>query len=228
MASKAHADLMDRVYGRQQAIYNITRKYFLLGRDAMIERLAPGTGQSVLEIGCGTGRNLIAAARRHPGARLYGIDISSAMLARAARDVSRAGLAPRIRMAAGDAVDFDAEKLFGVAQFDRIFFSYAISMIPEWRQSLEHAASLVAPGGQLMVIDFGQQKTPPGWVRRGLFAFLSRFHVRPRGDLRRSFYRLALASGGKLTFTPRFGGYASELVLTAGPLEPVTRKTQAA
>ncbi len=228
MASKAHADLMDRVYGRQQAIYNLTRKYFLLGRDGLIERLAPGTGESILEIGCGTGRNLIAAARRHPGARLYGIDISSAMLARAASDVGRAGLAPRIRLAAGDAMDFDAEELFGVAQFDRIFISYALSMIPAWRESLEHAASLLAPGGQLVVIDFGQQERLPGWFRRGLFAWLQRFHVRPRGDLKRVFYRLGLASGGKLSFTPHFGGYAWELVLTAARAASPVREAEAA
>jgi S-adenosylmethionine-diacylgycerolhomoserine-N-methlytransferase len=210
-----HADLMDMVYQRQQAIYNVTRKYFLLGRDGLIDRLATATGEGVLEIGCGTGRNLIVAARRHPGARLYGIDISAAMLARASADVHRAGLQTRIRLAAGDAADFDADALFGVSRFDRIFLSYAVSMIPDWQKSLAHAADLLAPGGRLMVLDFGQQERLPGWFRRALRGWLGRFHVSPRADLHSELYRLALERGAKLGFTPRLGGYAWELALTA-------------
>ena len=62
-----HADLMDGIYRHQRHIYDATRKFYLLGRDEMIEGLAVPSGGSVLEIGCGTGRNLIAAARRYPG-----------------------------------------------------------------------------------------------------------------------------------------------------------------
>jgi S-adenosylmethionine-diacylgycerolhomoserine-N-methlytransferase len=60
--SPAADELMDRVYRRQRHIYDLTRKYFLLGRDTLISRLQPPTGGSVIEIGCGTGRNLVAAA----------------------------------------------------------------------------------------------------------------------------------------------------------------------
>ena len=60
---------MDGIYRYQRYIYNASRKYFLLGRDHLIERLRPPDGGTVLEIGCGTGRNLILAARRYPNAR---------------------------------------------------------------------------------------------------------------------------------------------------------------
>ena len=60
MASEAA--LMDRIYRRQRHVYDFTRKYYLLGRDELIERLAPPADSRVLEIGCGTARNLIAAA----------------------------------------------------------------------------------------------------------------------------------------------------------------------
>ena len=96
-----HAALMNRVYRwqRRWGFYDATRKYYLLGRDPLIAGLAPPEGATVLEIGCGTGRNLVLAAQRYPGARFHGIDISTEMLAAAGQAVERAGLAGRVRLA---------------------------------------------------------------------------------------------------------------------------------
>ena len=94
------ATLMDRIYGHQRHIYDATRKFYLLGRDELIAGLRPPDGARILEIGCGTGRNLIATARRYPQARCYGIDISQAMLATARANILRAGLDARIQLAA--------------------------------------------------------------------------------------------------------------------------------
>ncbi len=60
------ANAMDRMYRWQHAIYDLTRKPYLLGRDQMIEALRPKNGERVLEIGCGTGRNLIVALNAGP------------------------------------------------------------------------------------------------------------------------------------------------------------------
>ena len=57
---------MNRMYRWQRHIYDGTRRYYLLGRDRMIAGLQPVAGASVLEIGCGTGRNLVLAARLYP------------------------------------------------------------------------------------------------------------------------------------------------------------------
>ena len=91
--------LMDRMYRRQRHIYDATRKYYLLGRDGAIAALAPLPGETVLEIGCGTGRNLISVARRFPSAAVYGLDVSSAMLATAHAAIDRAGLGGRVMLA---------------------------------------------------------------------------------------------------------------------------------
>ena len=152
-----HGRLMDGTYRWQRHIYDITRKYYLLGRDGLIADLAPPHGGSVLEIGCGTGRNLIAVGKVWPHARLYGVDISQAMLDTAQLSVERVGMARCVRLAQGDAVDFDPMALFGQATFDRVFISYALSMIPQWEAALAQAARCVAPGGRLEVVDFGQQ-----------------------------------------------------------------------
>ena len=64
------AALMDRMYRRQRHIYDLSRKFYLLGRDEGIARLRPASGDKMLEIGCGTGRNLVKLAQAYPEARL--------------------------------------------------------------------------------------------------------------------------------------------------------------
>lgn len=174
---------MDRIYRRQRHFYDLTRKYYLLGRDELIAGLEAGPGTRVLEIGCGTGRNLIVAARRFPQARFTGLDISAEMLATAQRNVARAGLGDRITLVQGDATGFDAAALSGGAGFDRVFLSYTVSMIPDWQRALAMAAAALAPGGRLDLVDFGQQEQLPKAFRRALFAWLDRFDVTPRAWL---------------------------------------------
>jgi S-adenosylmethionine-diacylgycerolhomoserine-N-methlytransferase len=209
MASEAlpARELMDRIYRHQRHIYDATRKYYLLGRDHLIDRLDPPDGGHVLELGCGTGRNLIAAARRYPQARFYGVDISHEMLATARGNVTRAGLDDRILLAQGDATRF-APAILGLDRFERVFFSYSLSMIPPWRRALAHGASLVAPGGRLSLVDFGQQDGLPRWFRVLLLAWLGKFHVSPPADLADAVVRIAIDLGAKSTFAPLYRGYA--------------------
>jgi S-adenosylmethionine-diacylgycerolhomoserine-N-methlytransferase len=205
---------MDAIYRTQRHIYDATRKYFLLGRDRMLEGLKPPRDGSILEIGCGTGRNLILAARLHKSARLFGFDISPAMLETAAGSIARSGLAGRIRIAQADATQFSGEQLFGQAHFDRVFISYALSMIPPWREALAQAFRAVAPGGSLHIVDFGEQSELPGWFRRGLRAWLAKFSVEPRQGLEAELKRLADMTGAHLELRRPYCDYARLAVIT--------------
>lgn len=208
-----HAALMDGVYRWQRHIYDATRKYYLLGRDRMIAGLDVPPGGTVLELGCGTGRNLLLAARRHPDARLFGLDISAAMLETAGATLSRHGLRGRIAIARADATSFDARALFGETSFDRVFVSYALSMIPGWEQAIDAALAALAPTGSLHVVDFGQQERLPGWFAAALRAWLARFHVTPRAGLVAEIVARAEAEGRATVFTPLYGGYAWLIVV---------------
>jgi S-adenosylmethionine-diacylgycerolhomoserine-N-methlytransferase len=182
-ADSRHAALMDGVYRRQRHIYDLTRKYFLLGRDRMIAGLDAGPGTAVLELGCGTGRNIVLAARRHGEARFFGLDISAEMLSTAQASIKREALEGRTMLARGDAGAFDPVALFGRATFDRIFISYALSMIPDWERAIAAALAALAPTGSLHIVDFGQQERLPAWSRRLLRAWLAKFHVEPRAAI---------------------------------------------
>lgn len=204
---------MDRIYRGQRHIYDLTRKYYLLGRDQLIYELDPPAGGTVLELGCGTGRNLVAAARRHPNARLFGIDISNEMLITARQNVAKAGLTDRITLGQGDATAVDTNSLFGHAVFDRVFVSYALSMIPPWRETAAHAISLVKPGGRLAIVDFGEQARLPRWTRTALRGWLAKFSVEPRAELKAELQILAAQHRIDLTWHSLYRDYAHYAVL---------------
>lgn len=201
-----NAARMDAIYSRQRHIYDLTRKYYLLGRDRLIARLDVPQGGSVLEVGCGTGRNLVAVAKRYPTARCFGFDISEEMLTTARANIAKAGLTKRIVLEQGDATAFEAKALFGITKFDRVFFSYTLSMIPDWRAALRRGAA--ATGDVMSLVDFGQQERLPGFFRRGLQGWLAQFDVEPRADLEMSLGELARAAAMTLKFDPLYRGYA--------------------
>jgi S-adenosylmethionine-diacylgycerolhomoserine-N-methlytransferase len=207
---------MDAIYRYQRYIYDATRKYYLLGRDRLIEDLAPPPGGSVLEIACGTGRNLVKAARRYPDARFYGFDISAAMLDTAQGSIVRAGLSDRIHLNVGDASAFSGARLFGIGQFDRVFISYALSMIPPWRAAIQQGLDALAPDGRLYIVDFGDQRELPRWFRSGLRAWLAQFSVEPRADLAAELGKLAAHRKQSLRSQELYRGYAVYAVVTRG------------
>lgn len=210
----SHAELMDGVYRYQRHVYDLTRKYYLLGRDRLIDGLDVPPGGSVLELGCGTGRNLVKAANTFPHAELCGLDISGEMLETAAVAIGRRDLSARVRLAQGDASGFDSEALFGRPGFDRVFISYSLSMIPEWRRTVAAALDAVGDSGSLHIVDFGRQEHLPGWFKSALRAWLAKFHVCPRDSLREVLESECLRVGANLRFQSLYRGYAVHAVLT--------------
>src|SRR3984957_7675980 len=201
------AALMDRMYRRQRHIYDLSRKFFLLGRDEAITRLRPAPGDKVLEIRRGTGRNLVKLAQVYPEARLIGMDVSQEMLATAAASTARAGLASRIALFHADATAFNAWGLVGFPCFERVMISYALSMIPPWRKALAQALDLVAPGGSLEIVDFGDCAGLPRPLKAGLRRWLAAFDISPRDDLARALEELAIERGMSYEIESRLRGY---------------------
>ena len=171
---------MDRMYAFQRHLYDATRRYYLLGRDRLLQGLPVPSGGRVLEIGCGTGRNLAVLSRQRSDIALYGLDISARMLETATHRLKGRG----ISLARGMAEEMDPHVSFGLDErFDAVFFSYALSMIPRWELALEAGWQALKPSGTLAVVDFWGQGGLPAcldWVHK---RWLKLFGVKFRPEL---------------------------------------------
>lgn len=183
LPAKDHAALMDVVYRRQRYVYDLTRKYYLFGRDRLIRELALKPDERLVEVGCGTARNLVRIAQLYPGVELFGLDASQEMLKSAAESLARAGLADRVRLIHGYAENLTPALFDESLPFDRVVFSYSLSMIPDWRGALAAAGDALAGTGKVHVVDFGDLT---GLGRLGascLRGWLALFHVEPRVEI---------------------------------------------
>lgn len=179
-----HALQMDRMYGHQRHIYDVTRRFYLLGRDTLLEELPVKIGDAVLEVGCGTARNLLKLNAMRPGLTLCGLDASAHMLATAEAKLKRAGACGRIKLARKLAEDLDPPQDFSRHHpFDVVYFSYMLSMTPNWKDALETAWAVLRPGGTLAVVDFWDQRGLPRWFAALLTSWLDLFGVQHRPEL---------------------------------------------
>lgn len=199
------AAAMDRMYRLTRHVYDLTRAYYLLGRDRMLAKVATHPGSATLEVGCGTARNLIKLARRPQPGLLCGLDASQEMLDTAARSIARAGVPAggheRIRLRQGLAEQLDAATMFGRAEpFDTIFFSYCLSMVPTWPGAIEAALDNLKPGGHLVIVDFWDQKELPTLFAAGLKRWLALFHVHYRPEVHDALAALGTSGRCDVTF----------------------------
>lgn len=159
---------VQRFYRFHATVYDGTRWMILHGRRRAVAALELRPASHVLEIGCGTGLNFrhVLAHLDPQRGHLTGVDFSADMLKRAERRVAAH------RWAHVDLVQADATTLDLGRAFDAVFFGYSLTMIPAWPTALVRAWAHLAPGGTLVVLDFGRfEKWGPlgplmrGWLR---------------------------------------------------------------
>ena len=202
---------MDQMYRHQRYIYDLTRKYYLFGRDKLIAELPVGKGEHICEVGCGTARNLVLLAKKHSSATFYGIDASSEMLKTAQASVDAGGVSGRVKLATALSTDFTSAMFGHGRPFDRLIYSYSLSMMDDWRQAHEHGFRQMKPGGTLHVVDFGNQEGLPNWFKKMLGSWLDQFHVRFRPEVRAWFEEQQRAGRGRMTYRSVMRGYAYRL-----------------
>jgi len=150
---------MDRYYRWHAPVYDFTRWFFLFGRKRLIRQVMRDYRPSaILEIGCGTGFNLLNIGSSCPGTNLTGMDASVAMLHQCRRKLDRAGIRATLLHRLYDETHLPDPKP------DLILFSYSLSMInPGWKQALDQAFRDLPTGGVIAVVDFHDSSV--GWFR---------------------------------------------------------------
>lgn len=202
------AQKMDQQYRYQRYVYDLSRKYYLLGRDALLNEMPVQPQETVLEIGCGTARNLVRLAYRYPEAELYGVDASAMMLDTARAKLQGTLYEKKITLKQGLAGQISYRD-FGLDKpFDHIVFSYVLSMIPGWQDALEKTLPLLKAGGCLHVVDFSDQQAMPAWFRRVLLKWLEWFHVHPDPEVPAFLEQLAARHDDQLRMRHLAGRYA--------------------
>lgn len=141
------ADSLDAFYGPQAEAYDRFRERLLSGRREFMQSLPLKPGNTVLDLGAGTGGHWSYVPEQISGlAHLELVDLCEPLLAVARRRFQNQG---NVRVTFGD-----AERYAAGQKFDVVLFSYSLSMMTGWRGALETARRHLAPGGTLAVIDF--------------------------------------------------------------------------
>lgn len=148
-------------YNRISGYYRIFEWIYWLPRgirQRAIDRLDLKPGARVLEIGCGTGRNLayLRAAVGDSG-QVFGVDLSEGMLA-TARALCTARQWVNVELANRDFLEYSPGE-----QVDCVLFSLSYATMPNHKQILAKAWDLMKPGGRIVILD---AKLPDGFSGR--------------------------------------------------------------
>lgn len=153
--------------------YDLLALLFMRGREGefrekVLELARLRSGESVLDVGCGTGTLTIAAKQRvGPTGTVYGIDASPEMIARASKKARKAGVEVVFKNGVVEALPFPD------ASFDAVLSTLMLHHLPpEARQQCAHEMRRVLkPGGRVLAVDFGVSGK-----KKGLLAHIHRRH----------------------------------------------------
>ena len=140
-------DNLIRHYKKDASIYDFNRRFFLFGRSRLINQIAKTLSpSSILEIGCGTGVNLIKLSKLFPNSRITGLDVSPEML-----NVARTKITRHANISLINEM-FDQHT--SVPTFDLILCSYTASTVPDLSLFLSAIATHLTTQGHFACVDF--------------------------------------------------------------------------
>lgn len=168
---------------------NAEKKY----RDWGLQKLSAQPGETILEIGFGTGHCLVSLAQAvGPSGRVIGLDISDRMLAIARKRLQPQGLADRVDLHLGDAANL---AFLAAEMLDGVFMSFTLELFdnPEIPRVLSECRRVLKPGGRLAVVSM--TKTIPASLPVRIYEWFHD-HMPNYADCRPIFARQAIEQAG--------------------------------
>ncbi|NWG07654.1 MAG: class I SAM-dependent methyltransferase [Chloroflexi bacterium] len=162
-------------------------------RDWGLEKLSARPGESILEIGFGTGHCLVSLAKAvGPTGRVVGVDISDGMLSIARERLRSEGLIDRVDLHLGDAAKLD---FIEAGSLDGVFMSFTLELFdnPEIPRVLKECHRILKPGGRLAVVSM-TKTNPPGMAVR-MYEWFHK-HMPNYADCRPIFARQSIEQSG--------------------------------
>jgi S-adenosylmethionine-diacylgycerolhomoserine-N-methlytransferase len=163
----SHQARLESFYAGQADNYDDFRRRLLHGREEMMRALPLQPGQTLLDMGGGTGANIEALGDKLPAMKqVTVVDLCGPLLETAKQRVAARGWT-NVDTAHADVTLYEHP----AGPVDAITFSYSLTMIPDWFRAMEQAWRLLKPGGILGVVDFYvTRKWPtPGMKRHTAF-----------------------------------------------------------
>mmetsp|Transcript_24062 Transcript_24062/g.57307 ORF Transcript_24062/g.57307 Transcript_24062/m.57307 type:complete len:259 (-) Transcript_24062:236-1012(-) len=150
-----HQEVLESFYVHQAHLYDGYRHRMLHGRKPMVSNIPFSPGAVWVDMGGGTGSNVEYFRECLDSFdKIVVVDLTPSLVAVAEERVKRNGWEDRVKVLQGDATDPLLPGLPAAGTADIVTFSYALSMIPDWRSALANAARLLKPGGRICVCDF--------------------------------------------------------------------------
>ncbi|MFZ3080930.1 MAG: methyltransferase domain-containing protein [Bellilinea sp.] len=149
-ATKAGYDWLSKWYDA------LTNSYLKKSREKGLQKLSVKNGETVLEIGFGTGHGITAMAKSvGDTGKVYGLDISEGMRNVTQTRIEKAGLSHRVKLNVGDAANLPFEDNF----FDAIFTSFTLELLEahELPIVLHECQRVLKAGGRICVVSISKK-----------------------------------------------------------------------
>jgi len=189
------------IYRARAKNYDFTANlYYLIGypewahRRKAVDTLMLERGDTVVEVGCGTGLNFsLLQEAVGPTGKIVGVDLTDAMLDQARRRVRAKGW-DNVELVQSDALQYTFPR-----SVDGILSTFALSLIPECGEVICNGAEALSAGGRWVILDLKIPENWPKWLVSLIVPIVRPFAVTDEWVMRRPWETIQQAAGECLT-----------------------------